>query len=232
MRYLCGELRVVSRGCRTLPDVAGETARRDLLEPRRVGGRASSAHGQPRLIRRASRTGRSWSQARRAPFFVHHQADPAVDAAHQLLRLGERRRQRLLADDVDAAQRRVLNPGGVVSRGEAMSSASISSPASMASRSVVDLGNAELLGAVPRVSLVRVAHRDEPDPIAERLPTQQVVAADHPGAGERHAERRRAYRVAMIYLPKPKTRAGFAHSTAARRSGVSSHRPTARSAAV
>ncbi len=149
------------------------------------------------------------------PVLVRHEARFAVDPADERLRLGERRRQRLLAQDVDAASGCGIDPSGVrfprrndVERVDRLRGEHRLGIA-------IDVRDRKLPRALGGFGLVRIANRDEPHPLAQIAPAHEVIPADHSGARKRDLQRVRfpGLHRHESSPPKPKRRRGLCEST-------------------
>ena len=129
------------------------------------------------------------------PILMHHEAELAVNAAHQVLGLAESRRQRLLTQHVDAARRCGLDPRSMrlARRGDVERVDRLRRQHRVAV--LVDLGDAELLGATSCMLGIGVADGDEVHALAELAPGGEVVPADHAGACQGHLVRGLPFRV-------------------------------------
>ena len=120
---------------------------------------------------------------------------------------GEGRRQRLLAQHVDAARGGGLDPGRHASRAARRRRAHRSRPPRAWRRGREDRGDAELVGAAPaRWPRSGSQTRHHPAPPAQLAPGDQMVPADHPGAGERDPQRLGAVRSRRHRIAHPRSR--------------------------
>ena len=115
-----------------------------------------------------------------------------------------------------------------LSRGEAMSSASIASPSNNSSAVRQTRRDAELGGAPAAALRVGLADGNQADPLAELPPRGQVIPADHPRPGEGDLDRQPAS-PDHARPPNPNRRSGVCHSTCSRSASSGSHRDRAAS---
>ncbi len=142
------------------------------------------------------------------PVLVDHQAHASAHPCHERLGLRQRRRERLLAEDVHASRGGRLHPGGVgLARRRDVERVELF----LAEHRVgvrVDARDAELVCARPRAGRVRIRHRDDPGARAHVPPCGEVVPADHACAGERDAKRRGSRGACGCHLRLRSGRAG------------------------
>ena len=152
------------------------------------------------------------------PVLVRHEARLAVDPADERLRLGERRRQRLLAQHVDAASGGGIDPSGVrfPRRNDVECVDRLGGEHRLGI--AIDVRDRELLGALGGFGLVGIADRDEAHALAQIAPADEVIPADHPGARQRHLQRLR-FRELHGHQSSPQSRRGGADCATARAPG-------------
>ena len=137
------------------------------------------------------------------------------------------RRQGLLAEHVDAAGRGGLDQRrmGFARRGDIDGVELM--PGEHRVEVAVDGGDAELRGAAPGLREVGIADARRPAARGSR-PGDEMVLADHPGAGEADPQRRPSLRFrCRRHAAKPNRRAGLRRSTRSRSAASGSQRSRA-----
>ena len=123
------------------------------------------------------------------PVLVRHEPRLAFHATDERFRLGERRRERLLAQDVDAALGRGIDPGsvGFARRDHVEGVDGFGSEHRIGI--AIDVRDRKFSRAVLRPRAIRIADRDEMHALAQVPPADKVIPADHSRAGHRDSER-------------------------------------------
>ena len=113
------------------------------------------------------------------PVLVRHEPRLALHATDERLRLGERRRERLLAQDVDAALGRGIDPGsvGFARRDHVEGVDGFGSEHRIGI--AIDVRDRKFSRALLRPRAIRIADRDEMHALAQVPPADKVIPADH-----------------------------------------------------